>query len=428
MNGSLAHFESKEYNAAVKVVEVLVDNGHLAYLAGGCVRDLLLGEVPTDFDVATNARPEQIKGYFRRTASIGAAFGVMLVRDFGQTIEVATFRSDGVYSDARRPDSIAYSSPEEDAHRRDFTINALFVDPLADDEAHQIIDFVGGVVDVHARVLRAVGNPDDRLREDHLRALRAVRFAARYGLEIDEHTKDAIRRHARKLVGVSIERIGEEVRKMLVHPSRTRACVLIDELGLDDAIFGNVQSFDQSVMNALPESVSYPSALVALAIGRGHAIEDAPDVICTRYRKALDLSNIDRDGMCAILDCLGSFVAHWDGLSESGRKRVASRLWAVESLSILEAMNPRRARNIRAQIEAFETRFGGLNPKSLLTGADLIELGIPPGPAYKAILDAVYDEQLEGRIETQPQAIKFVKDNFIEKTAKQSENENNMNK
>ncbi len=423
MNGSLAHFESEEYNAAVKVVEVLVENGHLAYLAGGCVRDLLLGEVPTDFDVATDARPEQIKGYFRRTTSVGAAFGVMLVRDFRQTIEVATFRSDGVYSDARRPDSIEYSSPEKDARRRDFTINALFVDPLADDEAHQIIDFVDGVVDVHARVLRAVGNPEDRLREDHLRALRAVRFAARYGLEIEKHTKDAIRRHARELVGVSIERIGDEVRKMLVHPSRIRACVLIDELRLDDAIFGDVRPFDQSVMNALPESVSYPSALVALAIGRGHALEDTPDAICVRYRKALDLSNTDRDGMRAILDCLGSFVARWDGLSESGRKRLASRSWAMESLSILEAMNPGRARNIRAQIEALKIRFGGLNPKPLLTGADLIELGIPSGPAYKEILDAVYDEQLEGRVETQPQAIRFV-----EEMAKQSENENNMNK
>ena len=423
MNGSLAHFESDEYNAAIKVIEVLKDNGHLAYLAGGCVRDLLLGEEPKDFDVATDARPEQIDAYFRRTASVGAAFGVMLVRDFGQTIEVATFRSDGVYSDARRPDSIEFSSPEEDAQRRDFTINALFVDPLADDEAHQIIDFVDGVVDVHDRVLRAVGDPEDRLREDHLRALRAVRFAARYELEIEQRTKDAIRMHARQLSGVSIERIGQEVRKMLLHPSRTRACVLIDELGLDDAIFGDVHPFDPSAMESLPETVSYPLALVALAIGRGFKIGDDADAVCRRFRTALDLSNADRDGMRSIFDCLACFVNRWDGLSESQRKRLVARERAEEALVILDALDRGKGAAIRSQIEQLAGRFGGIAPKALVTGADLIELGIAPGPAYKAILEAVYDEQLEGRIQTQPQAIAFVKE-----TVKQSENQNNMNR
>ncbi len=423
MNGSLAHFESDEYNAAIKVVEVLKDNGHLAYLAGGCVRDLLLGEAPKDFDVATDARPEQIDAYFRRTASVGAAFGVMLVRDFGQTIEVATFRSDGVYSDARRPDSIEFSSPEEDAQRRDFTINALFVDPLADDEAHQIIDFVDGVVDVHDRVLRAVGDPEDRLREDHLRALRAVRFAARYELEIEQRTKDAIRMHTRQLSGVSIERIGQEVRKMLLHPSRTRACVLIDELGLDDAIFGDVHPFDPSTMESLPETVSYPLALVALAIGRGFRIGDDADAACRRFRTALDLSNADRDAMRSIFDCLACFAARWDGLSESQRKRLVARERAEEALVILDALDRGKSAAIRSQIGQLAGRFGGIAPKALVTGADLIELGIAPGPAYKAILEAVYDEQLEGRIQTQPQAIAFVKE-----TVKQSENQKNMNR
>ncbi len=410
MNGSWAHFESAEYAAALKVIEALKSNGHRAYLAGGCVRDLLLGEEPKDFDVATDARPEQISAYFRKTASVGAAFGVMLVRDFGQTIEVATFRSDGVYSDARRPDSIEYSSPKEDAQRRDFTINALFVDPLADDEAHQIIDFVGGQADVKARMLRAVGNPEDRLKEDHLRALRAVRFAARYGLEIEQGTKEAIRAHARALTGVSIERIGEEVRKMLLHPSRVRACVLIDELELDDAIFGNEQSFEPSVMKTLPESVAYPLALVALAIGRGFTIGDDAQTVCIGYRRALDLSNADRDGMRGIFECLEMLTNRWGAMSESERKRLANRDWAREALVILEAIEPARASAIRSQIEHLESRFGGLCPEPLISGADLIELGIAPGPAYKAILDAVYDEQLEGRIQTQPQAISFVEE------------------
>lgn len=396
--------------SAVGVIRALRDHGHKAYLAGGCVRDILLGIEPKDFDVATDATPDQIKGYFRKTASVGAAFGVMLVRDFGETIEVATFRSDGVYSDSRRPDSIDFSSPEDDAQRRDFTINALFMDPLADDQDHTIIDYVDGLSDIRDRILRAVGNPDDRLKEDHLRALRAVRFAAKYALEIEEQTKEAIARHAVALSGVSIERIGEELRRMLMHPSRTHACSLIDSLGLDDAIFGDVHSFDPKVMESLPLRIAYPVALVALAIGRGFGIGDDADSICTHYRKTLDLSNADRDGMRSIFECLERFELHWDDLSEAGRKRLASRQWSGEALMLLDAMDSHRAATIHSEIERLRARFGGLEPVPLVDGADLIELGISPGPAYKTILDAVYDEQLEGRVESKPQAISFVQE------------------
>lgn len=401
-----AHFESKEYNAAIKVIEVLRDHAHTAYLAGGCVRDLLLGEQPKDFDVATDAKPTEIEGYFKKTASVGAAFGVMLVRDFGETIEVATFRSDGVYSDVRRPDSIEFSSPAEDAKRRDFTINALFFDPFADD-GEQVIDFVNGLQDVDAKVLRAVGDPNDRLREDHLRALRAVRFAAKYDLHIEEHTKQAIREHASELAGVSIERVGEELKRMLMHPSRVLACQLIDELDLDDAIFGDVFAFDASVMDSLPTDVAYPLALAALAIGRNRT---STDTICKQYRKALDLSNTDRDAMRSILDCLGRFETQWDDLGEAKRKRLASRSWASDALVILHALDGARAKAIKAEIEDLVGRFGGLAPEPMVDGADLIELGFAPGPVFKAILDAVYYEQLEGRVESKAQAVAFVQD------------------
>jgi poly(A) polymerase len=389
---------------------MLRDRGHIAYLAGGCVRDILLGVEPKDFDVATEATPEQIKDYFRKTASVGAAFGVMLVRDFGETIEVATFRSDGVYSDARRPDSVQFSSPEEDAQRRDFTVNALFMDPLAGDEAHTIIDLVCGLSDISDRVLRAVGDPGDRLREDHLRALRAVRFAAKYDLVIERYTKKAIAEHASELSGVSIERIGEELRKMLMHPSRNTACLLIDELGLDDAVFGDRSSYEPRVMSSLPSTVQYPLALAALAIGRGFGVEDDTGSICTHYRKSLDLSNIDRDGMRSILDCLVRFETHWEGYSESARKRLVSREWADGALIILDAMDSKKAAAIHSEIERLRARFGGLNPEPMVDGADLIELGLAPGPAFKAMLDAVYDEQLEGRVLAKPQAIAFVQE------------------
>ncbi len=402
-----AHFESKEYNAAIKVIEVLRDHAHIAYLAGGCVRDLLLGEEPKDFDVATDANPAEIQGYFRKTASVGAAFGVMLVRDFGPTIELATFRSDGVYSDARRPDSIEFSSPNEDAKRRDFTINALFYDPFAPGH-DRVIDFVGGLDDIHNRILRAVGVPEDRLAEDHLRALRAVRFAAKYKLTIGDRTKTAIREHARELSGVSIERIGEEVRKMLMHPSRVQACEMIDELDLDDAIFGDRKGFDPSVMQGLGEQASYAEGLAALAIGRGFEIDDDISAICSLYRKTLDLSNGDRDELRWILQSLWNFFKCWDRMGEAQQKRLASGPVTAQALQVLRAMDHARADVIVDEIEVLSGRFGGLCPNPFISGADLIEIGLAPGPSFKAILDAVYNEQLEGRVESKPQARAFV--------------------
>lgn len=407
MSELLSHFESKEYSAAIAVIELLKSKGHVAYLAGGCVRDLLFGIEPNDFDVATDAVPSNIEGYFRKTASVGAAFGVMLVHDFGETIEVATFRADGEYSDARRPDSVEFSSPAEDAKRRDFTINALFFDPFAN-EGEQVIDSVCGLSDIHDRVLRAVGHPEDRLREDHLRALRAARFAAKYGLVIEMRTKNAIREHANELMGVSIERIGEEMRKMLLHSSRVQACRLIDELDLDDAIFGDVQGFDAMVMQALPDAVEYASTLAALAIGRGHKIDDDSDLICAHYRKALDLSNVDLTGMRSILDCVRRFSKQWAAMGNAQKKRLASRQWAGQAMVVFGAINPDSSAVIHQQIEQLSKEFGGLSPRPLVSGADLIELGIKPGPVFKDILDAVYNEQLEGRVQTQPQGIEFV--------------------
>ncbi len=410
MSGEENKTQADGHIGAIGVIRVLRDHGHQAYLAGGCVRDILLGIEPKDFDVATDAKPDEIQGYFRKTASVGAAFGVMLVRDFGETIEVATFRSDGVYSDSRRPDSVEFSSPSEDAKRRDFTINALFMDPLSEDEEYTIIDYVEGLSDIRDRILRAVGTPADRLREDHLRALRGVRFAAKYEFEIESHTKDAIHKHASKLSGVSIERIGEELRKMLLHSSRVRACVLIDELGLGHAIFGDDTSFDTHVMASLPMEIDYPLALAALAIGRGAVAGGHAETVCARYRKVLDLSNTDRDSMRAILECLVELELHWADLGEAERKRLASKEPSAGALMILDAMDPDLATTIHSEIERLRARFGGLNPAPLITGGDLIGLGHLPGPKFKAILDAVYDEQLEGRVQTRLQAIEFVQE------------------
>lgn len=398
-----------ERDAAVQVIEVLRGRDHIAYLAGGCVRDMLLGHEPKDFDVATDARPEQIQTYFRKTASVGAAFGVILVRDFGATIEVATFRSDGAYSDTRRPDSIEFSSPEMDAQRRDFTINALFLDPDGD----RVIDFVDGQQDVEARVLRAVGDPDQRLQEDHLRALRAVRFAARYGLKIEEGTREAIRRHALELRGVSIERIGEEMRRMLVHPSRVDACVSIDALGLDDAVFGDMCSFDPSVMRGLSGEVSYGLALAALALGRGHGIDEDASGVCAQYRKRLDLSNTDRDALSEILGIARAMRTAWDSLGVAGQRRLGGRIHACDALALYGAWCSARgkdhARVISRAWGEWASSEEGLCPVSLLGGSELIGIGLSPGPEFRSILDQVYDAQLEGRVADRESAIELAK-------------------
>lgn len=398
-----------ERDAAVRVIRELRGRDHVAYLAGGCVRDMLLGFEPKDFDVATDARPEQILTYFRKTASVGAAFGVVLVRDFGATIEVATFRSDGAYSDARRPDHIEYSTPEMDAQRRDFTINALFLDP----EEDRVIDFVDGQQDVTARVLRAVGNPDQRLQEDHLRALRAVRFAARYGLSIEEGTREAIRRHAIELRGVSIERIGEEMRRMLLHPSRARACVIIDELGLDDAIFGDEVSFESAVMERLGQRVTYGLALGALALCRGHGIDADPTNICARYRARLDLSNADRDALGAILGMVTRMHADWERMGVAEKRRLSGREHAPDALLLYAAWCSARgsdaANAIASEMNAWYDSEEGACPPPLIDGGDLISMGVEPGPLFREVLDRVYDAQLEGRVQDRDAAVKLAR-------------------
>ncbi|MFM8286942.1 MAG: CCA tRNA nucleotidyltransferase, partial [Planctomycetaceae bacterium] len=217
---------------AVSVVRRLQRAGYTAYWAGGCVRDLLRGEDPSDFDVATSATPEQVRSLFgqRHTLAVGASFGVILVR--GETsdsdVEVATFRTDGLYIDGRRPESVQFATPEQDAQRRDFTINGLFYDPLES----RLYDYVGGQADLDRRLLRAIGDPVARFTEDKLRMLRAVRLSARFEFELEEQTALAVRQMASQVVVVSAERIAQELRKILLHRTRRIAIDRADWLGL----------------------------------------------------------------------------------------------------------------------------------------------------------------------------------------------------
>src|SRR4051794_39693814 len=233
---------------ALAVVRRLREAGHVAYFAGGCVRDQLLGLTPKDYDVATDAPPQRVRELFTRTDAVGAAFGVILVRQRRSQIEVATFRTDLEYRDGRRPEGVRFATAEQDAQRRDFTINGLFLDPIED----RVIDYVGGQADLKDKVLRAIGNPDERFAEDHLRLLRAIRFAARFGLIIEPATDEAIARHAQHLARISPERIAEELRQMLTPPTRPTAWRMICRYALEGVLFRFVR---------LPGAAAHPEVI-----------------------------------------------------------------------------------------------------------------------------------------------------------------------
>src|SRR5688572_30028855 len=225
---------------ALAVVQRLRGAGHVAYFAGGCVRDLLLGLEPKDYDVATDAPPDRVRELFKRTQAVGQAFGVILVRVGRSQVEVATFRAEGKYLDGRRPSEVRFTTAEEDAKRRDFTINGLFLDPVTD----EVIDYVGGQEDLKNNVLRAIGDPRVRFEEDYLRLLRAVRFVARFNMNLDPETAKAIRAGAANLKAISPERVADELRLMLTPATRKVAWPNLENYGLAQVIFRNWRPFD----------------------------------------------------------------------------------------------------------------------------------------------------------------------------------------
>lgn len=403
-----------ERRAAAGVVRTLRDAGHTAYFAGGCVRDELLGMCPTDYDVATDARPERIAGLFRSTSHVGVSFGVVIVRLGPRdqrwlrdrvAVEVATFRSDGPYSDRRRPDSVVYAGELEDARRRDFTVNAMFLDPLADSTTPgvrgRIIDHVGGLADLSARVVRAVGDPEARLAEDHLRALRGVRFAARLGFALEPDTAAAIARHAADLAGVSPERIGDEIRRMLVHPSRAEAARMLRVLGLEAAAIGPATGAGLTRLAGLPSEADVPTALAAWSLDRG---DNGADL-----RRRLLLSNKESDDLARIVEAVGVFGRDWTGLGVAARKRAAAADVFDRALLVFRTYDPETAGSIDRDVRDLKASPAGIRPPPLLSGLDLIGAGFPAGPRFGPVLDRVYDAQLEGRVATRDEALAFAR-------------------
>jgi poly(A) polymerase len=391
-----------EREFATDVVARLQKAGFVALFAGGCVRDELLGLVPADHDVATSATPEQVKAHFRRCHSFGASFGVVEVlgpRDAAGEwlkVQVATFRTDGDYTDGRRPDAVVFSSPREDAERRDFTVNGLFLDPLTG----EVIDHVGGRADLDAKVLRAIGDPAKRFAEDKLRLLRAVRMAARFELTVDPATFAAARAMADDIRVVSAERIADEFRKMLVNRHRARAVRLFAEFGLVGPVLPEVAAtFEDShrVLAELSGDVSFELAFAALLAPAGCD----PEPVGRRLR----LSN-EEIARIAWLAKNATALRDASAMPKSRLYPILAHPGAGELLAL------HRAAGISTDFcEAVlrDTPANVLTPPPLLTGDDLRAMGFQPGPAFKRILDALRDAQLDDRVRTRTEAEHFVR-------------------
>jgi putative nucleotidyltransferase with HDIG domain len=475
---------SPQLDAALEIIKTLRAAEYEAYFAGGCVRDLVLGRVPEDYDVATSATPEVVLEMFPRTFAVGAHFGVVLVAsDIGAACEdgaveercvteVATFRSDGVYSDGRHPDEVRYTkTAEEDVQRRDFTINGLLLDPLfsqglkpvhsgSEDiraEAHTlqtisnlraaVVDYVGGLDDLDAGVIRAIGRAEKRFEEDQLRLLRAVRFAARFGFEIEPATFGAMRKLAARIHAVSRERVREELTTMLTEGHARRAFELLDKTDLLVQVLPEI-----SRMNGVAQPPQYhpegdvwihtlmlleqlePGCAMTLAwgallhdVGKPATFREAPDrirfdghvevgvaigaEICRRFR----FSNNEARQILALIENHMRF-ADAPRMKASTLKRFFRLEDFPEHLALhrMDCMAAHRNLDIwnfvRERYESMPEE--AMRPKSLLTGRELIIAGYEPGPAFKEMLHAVEEAQLEGAIATPEGAMEFVREKF----------------
>jgi poly(A) polymerase len=429
---------------------MLQRNKHQALLVGGCVRDLLLGREPADYDVATDATPVEVAGLFPESVAVGAQFGVILVPKHDLKVEVATFRSDIGYSDGRHPDRVVYSkTPQEDAQRRDFTINGL----LMRHDNGEVLDFVGGQKDLRAGIIRAIGDPERRFAEDKLRMMRAVRFAARFGFEIEPATFHAVQRHAAEIQRVSTERIREELTKMLTEGAARRAFELMDETGLLAQVLpeitamkgveqppefhpeGDVWIHTRLMLEKLEKGTSPTLAWGVLLhdVGKPPTFQSAGETgdrirfnhhvevgvrmaeeICRRLR----FSNEETEQIAALVANHMRFGAV-EAMKKATLKRFVRLPQFDEHLELhrLDCLSSHKNLDSYEYVHRFldETPPEQVRPERLLSGHDLLAMGYRPGPQFARILRGIEDGQLEGQIKTKEEAKDYVLGNFTEK-------------
>jgi poly(A) polymerase len=432
---------------ANSICTTLQEHGYQAFLVGGCVRDILLHRAPADFDVTTDATPDQVLQLFPGAITVGAQFGVILIYREGHKVEVATFRHDVGYSDGRHPDQIHYAkTPQEDVARRDFTINGL----LMCHDTGEVLDYVGGRQDLDAHLIRAIGEPERRFAEDKLRMLRAIRFAARFGYRIELRTFKAIRQHAHEIHVVSAERINEELSKLLTEGAARRGFELLDESGLLHEILpeisamkgvqqppeyhpeGDVWIHTRMLLEGLPARVSRTLAWGVLLhdVGKPPTFRSAADTgdrirfdshaevgvkMAEKIAKRLKFSNEDSEQVQALVANHMKFkdAVH---MKQSTLKRFVRQPHFNEHLELHRLDCQASHGNLDAYnlVSNFlaATPPEQVKPPRLLTGDDLNEMGYSPGPQYQAILGALEDAQLEGTLATRDEAIRFVQKHY----------------
>ncbi len=432
---------SKLRDDAVKIVKKLCDAGHQAYFAGGCVRDMVMGNEPTDYDITTNAKPEEVQKLFKKTVAVGAQFGVVLVIVDGKQFEVATFRTEGPYSDGRRPDSVAFATAKEDVKRRDFTINGLLYDPLKD----EVLDYVDGKRDIEKKIIRTIGEPLERFEEDKLRMIRAVRFASQLDFKIDEKTFDGIKKLADKITVVSWERIGDELTKIVTGNNRGRALQLLADTTLLRYIMPEVEKmigvpqpeafhpegdvFEHTKLTL--DQLDKPSDILAFAtlfhdIGKPLTFEVTDrirfsnhDVVGTEITnnicRRLKFSNEKRKKIASIVANHMRFM-HAMEMRESKLKKLLQRDTFLEELELHRAdcLASHRNLDIYNFLKEKYEELGEeeIKPEPLINGNDLIELGLSPGPIFKEILTKVEEMQLENKLKSKKKALEWVKKNY----------------
>ncbi|WP_435006351.1 CCA tRNA nucleotidyltransferase [Tundrisphaera lichenicola] len=439
---------------AKEVVVRLRDAGFEALWAGGCVRDLILGHEPSDFDVATAATPEQVMGLFRRTVPVGISFGVVRVQgpEAAGEVEVATFRSDGEYRDGRRPESVRFGDARVDAERRDFTINGMFLDPISG----EIIDFVGGRADLDAGILRAIGDPEARFAEDKLRLLRTVRFAARFNLAIEQRTYEALVSMTDQIGMVAAERIAQELRRMLIHPTRSKAMDLAMETGLIAAILpplarakglfqgkpvqpqGDLWDHTKLVLDNLPDNPSFPLAFAALLHDVGkpeakgfqngrmtfHNHEQIGRAIADRLCRDLRLANAERERVCWLVE-FHQYLGEAMKLRESKLKKILAEP-GIEELLALHRADALATNGDTQQVDYAEQYLrdqptGPINPPPILNGHDLARHGLRPGPQTKHHLEMVREAQLERLVHSKKDALEWLDRQLANQDVKSSQ-------
>lgn len=404
------HDPEQQRKFAVEVVRLLQQAGFEACFAGGCVRDQLLGREPKDFDIATSARPEEVRTLLghRRTLPIGASFGVITVRGprgAGQ-LDVATFRRDGNYSDGRHPDEVTFSSAEEDAQRRDFTINGMFFDPVTE----RIIDYVGGQQDLQRCVVRAIGAAEVRFTEDKLRMLRAIRFAATLAFELEAETAAAIARMATQLTAVSSERITAEMQRILVDPHRLRALSMLRETGLAEVLFADLNARDEAAWDRALRTAHHLDA-PGFALALAAVLAELTDAqTAAELGKKWRLSNDVLRRMTWLIDhrnnLAGAAQLPWPRIQPLLIHQGAADLVALcAARAEIGDFDPADVDFCRQRLQWPAQQ---LDPPQLLSGDDLVARGVPQGSVYREMLSTVRDAQLSGEIQTPAEALALV--------------------